>query len=119
MARSPRRCDFRFEKRQRVRKRREFVALQARGRKLGGVHFVILTAAGAGRLGITVSKKVGNAVTRNRVKRYVREFTRQARSPDRSWLPADQDVVVVARPSAATIGFRDVAQDLDRLGARL
>jgi ribonuclease P protein component len=102
-----------------LRKRREFVALQSRGRKLGGLHFVVLVAAGAGRLGITVSKKVGNAVTRNRVKRYVREFARQARDPDRSWLSGDKDVVVVARPSAATIGFRDVGQDLRRLRERL
>jgi ribonuclease P protein component len=95
------------------------VAVQSEGRKLGGKHFVILVAAGDGRLGITVSKKVGNAVTRNRVKRFVREFVRTAASSGRTWPAAGRDVVVVARPSAAGLGFAEVATDLGRLGERL
>jgi ribonuclease P protein component len=106
-------------RRERLRKRRDFVAVQSQGRKLGGKHFLVLAAEGQGRLGITVSKKVGNAVTRNRVKRFVREFVRQARSDERSWLPPDRDVVVVARPSAATIDHAEAWADLTRLGARL
>lgn len=102
-----------------MRKRADYLAIQCGGRKLGGQHFVLLVAQGAGRLGITVSKKVGNAVTRNRVKRFVREFARQARDATSSWLPGDRDVVVVARPSAAAIDSREVARDLLRLGARL
>jgi ribonuclease P protein component len=113
------RRSFGFAKRERVRKRRDYLAIQGRGRKVGGKHFLVLVASGVGRLGITVSKKVGNAVTRNRVKRYVREFARQARDGERSWLPRDRDLVVVARPSAASIRFRDVAADLSQLGGRL
>lgn len=109
---------FRLERRKRVRKRREYLAIQANGRKLGGSHFVVLSASGAGRLGITVSKKVGNAVTRNRVKRYVREFARQARTDARSWLPGRCDVVVIARPSAAGVDYREVVRDLSRLVVR-
>lgn len=93
--------------------------MQADGRKLGGKHFLVVVAAGDGRLGITVSKKVGNAVTRNRVKRFVREFVRQAVRPGGRWLPADRDLVVIARPSAAGLGFAEVAGELERLGARL
>ena len=109
----------RFERRQRVRKRAEYLAIQSTGRKLGGQHFVLLVAQGSGRLGITVSKKVGNAVTRNRVKRFVREFARLARDATRSWLPADRDVVVIARASAAALDSHAVSADLLRLGARL
>ena len=62
----------------------------------------------SGRLGITVSKKVGNAVARNRVKRVVREFARGAGPPRntqasvalRPWVPAHTDVVVIAKKAA-------------------
>jgi len=107
----------------RIRKRREFVAAQSCGRKLHGRHFLVIVASGPsedghGRLGITVSKRVGNAVTRNRIKRWVREYVRQA--PATSWLPTGRDVVVIAKASAARIrDYSEVARDLDALGERL
>jgi ribonuclease P protein component len=71
-----------------------------------------------GRLGITVSKRVGNAVTRNRIKRWVREFVRQ--QPADAWLPAGCDVVVIAKASAARVSeYRVIADDLAALGAKL
>ncbi len=51
------------------------------------------------RFGFAVGKRVGNAVVRNRVKRRLREAVR-ALSPARGW-----DVVVIARPAAATADF--------------
>jgi len=62
------------------------------------------------RLGVTVSRKVGNAVVRNRVKRRVREWFRT--HGDR--LPADVDIVVIARRDAAELGGAEVAEVLDR-----
>lgn len=62
------------------------------------------------RLGLIVSKKVGNAVVRNRVKRQVREAFRLLR-PD---LPANtpNDLVVIARPDAAKASSADIARSL-------
>ena len=62
--------------------------------------FVLLAtpgeAAESRRLGISVSRKVGNAVVRNRIKRGVRDrFRRQ-----RGLLPESVDLVVIARPKA-------------------
>jgi ribonuclease P protein component len=80
----------------------------------------MLVADGEGRLGITVSRKVGNAVARNRVKRIVREFARQStRADGERWVPGWCDLVVIARPSAAQVPRAEVVQDLARLGARL
>lgn len=53
--------------------------------------------AGQARLGVTVSRRVGGAVARNRIKRLVREVFRK----NRAALGVPLDVVVIARPAAA------------------
>jgi len=52
------------------------------------------------RFGITVSRKVGNAVIRNRVKRWLREGIRRHRTQ----VSGCWDVVFIANPRAATVG---------------
>lgn len=56
------------------------------------------------RLGLTVSRQVGNAVRRNRIKRLVREVFRQ----HRELFPERADIVVVAKNSCAVERFDDV-----------
>lgn len=67
-------------------------------------HFVLyaLECAGAAgpRLGVTVSRRVGKAVARNRLKRRLREYFRQQLKP---MLPADAALVVIARNGAAEL----------------
>ena len=68
----------RYPKTSRLRHRSQFLALNGK-RKVHSRHFLALVAANTEcrpRIGITVSKKVGNAVTRNRLKRLVRETWR-------------------------------------------
>jgi len=72
-------------------------------------------APDARRLGISASRRVGNAVVRNRVKRGVREWFRAGR--DR--LPRGVDVVVIARRPAAELDVAGVGAALDGLAARL
>jgi ribonuclease P protein component len=71
---------------------------------------VVLVAAGqAGkpRLGLTVSRRVGSAVVRSRVKRYVREWFRCKRA-----LLDELDVVVIARPGAGKLRADEVWREL-------
>lgn len=60
------------------------------------------------RLGVTVTRKVGSAVVRNRVKRMIREAFRT-----QQWdLPTGLDVVVVARREAIDASFPEIKQEL-------
>jgi len=97
--------DHGFPPEARIRKRSEYLALQRRGRRFHTRDFVLLYRrgdAGCSRVGITVSRRVGPAVVRNRIKRWVREFARHRAGS----LPRDWDVVVIARKSAARIEHR-------------
>lgn len=64
------------------------------------------------RLGISVSRKVGNSVVRHRVTRLVRESYRLHEKIFNSGL----DIVIVARPSAAAVGYHEVESALLHLG---
>ena len=64
---------------------------------------------------MTVSKKVGNAVLRNLVKRWIRDCYRRRRSE----FPPGLDLVVVARPPAAKATHGAVCNELASLARRL
>ncbi|MBN2575382.1 MAG: ribonuclease P protein component [Deltaproteobacteria bacterium] len=103
---------------ERLRKRSAFVAAQAHGHRRSGRTLVVYAVARnepnagqLGRLGLTVSRKVGGAVTRNRVKRWVRESYRRL-SGDR-WTGAD--IVVIAKPAAAGSSYQAITGELRRL----
>ena len=64
------------------------------------------------RLGISVSKKVGNSVVRHRVTRLLRESYRLHEAVFNSGL----DIVIVARASAASVGYEEIEKALIHLG---
>jgi ribonuclease P protein component len=107
---------LRIAKEMRLRRRADFVSVQSQGMKLHGRHVLALARKRtepllAGRLGLTVTKKVGNAVIRNRIKRMLREWMRL-----HGWVPAGWDVVLVAKDSAARqLHPDDFAPDLTRI----
>jgi ribonuclease P protein component len=95
----------------RLTKSSEFLKLSREGSKLHTSHFVVITKAhdmGQSRLGITVSAKVGNAVTRNRIKRLLREFFR--RHHEHFAFP--RDFMVVAKKGAEKLSFRQLVGEL-------
>jgi len=98
----------------RLRKRAEFLAVR-RGDKRRGPFFLleVLRRAdeGAPRFGITVTKKSGNAVTRNRIRRRLREAIRVHAADD---MARGSDYVIVGRPDVLDAPFDELKAELSR-----
>ena len=101
----------------RISRSRDFDAVYRRGRSAANRHMVMYAFprddAEPARLGLSVSKKVGGAVDRNRVKRVLRE--RFAALGER--VPQGHDVVIIARKGLAEYDAEQGSQAVaDRLG---
>ncbi len=96
----------------RLRRRAEIKEVQEHGQKYVSGSLIMMVSPsqlGYRRLGITVSKKVGNAVVRARVKRLFREIFRRRRV----LLPPSCDVVVIARASASKKGYWKLLEEFE------
>ncbi len=112
-----------MERRHRLSRSRDFDAVYRRGRSVS-TRFLVLHIfdrdddAGEPRLGIAVPKTTGGAVTRNRIKRQLREIWRE-RAPN---LDAPRDYVLVVRPglpeASETRGFEWLSERVDEVFAK-
>ena len=108
----------RLRRTNRLRESRDFRRLSQQGARVASPHFVAVigeqrrdTGGLEPVLGVTVSKKVGTAVERNRVKRRIREWFRR----NRSVLPPNAAVVVIARRGAADLEVGETERELGDL----
>jgi len=103
-----------YTKADRLRKRSEFVHVFQQGRKVYNRHFTAFYCPGqnsASRIGITVTKRVGKAVTRNRIKRIVREHFRLTRKCTQPYL----DINVIAKKEAVDLTSEEMFDSLNGL----
>jgi ribonuclease P protein component len=111
----------RFQRADRILCSRDFTRATRSGKRGTSKSFVVVIASRAdaptrkpderrSRLGVTVSKRVGNAVIRNRVKRRIREWFRHAREG----LPDGSDVVVIARRKARGLSGSEASVVLEQ-----
>ena len=110
-----------FPKQQRLLRRPQFTKTMDHGTKVVSPYLVIIArrnSEAVSKIGFIVSKKVGNAVIRNLVKRRLREIFRTYRLK-----PQGLDIVVIARGQAVGVAFGDLTvaflEGLDKLRARL
>ena len=122
-------------RRLRLRRRAEFLRVQRRGAKHHTRHFLVFVAPTPARglvrtrghedqgqdqlpparLGVTVTRKVGNAVHRNRIKRLVREAFRR----ERLYFAPGFDFVWVAKRDATKVTLSGLIIEMRRLAGRL
>ena len=102
---------FSFRKGERLLRRAEFQQLSRSGNRIESDHFVIRYTPndlGTLRLGVTVSKRVGCAVIRNRVKRLVREHFRLHKAMFSNYY----DVNVIAKDGISNLPSREIREAL-------
>jgi len=95
----------------RIRKRREYQRVYDRGRKISSRNFTLFLLdndLGRPRLGITVTRRAGGAVQRNRAKRLLREWFRRVRRD----LPA-VDLVVNVREGACRLSLEALCREME------
>lgn len=108
----------RFPKSLRLRRRAEFVRVQDKGAKVAVdplLGLALTNGTGVTRVGLTVSSKVGNAVVRARIRRYLREIFRKRRAK----LPQGLDLVLIARNSAKDADDEKLGRAFDAIATRL
>jgi ribonuclease P protein component len=104
---------------ERLRRRADFLAA-ASAMKVPTAAFVLQvrkrSEKGPVRVGFTVSRKVGTAVERNRVRRRLKEVVRRSAA---TGLPAGNDYVLIGRRAALSLPFEQIAKDFRRALERL
>ena len=105
---------FSFQKNKRILKKKDFKRLSKQGKKVLTQYFIALVTKGAAdnnRIGITASKRVGNAPERNRVKRLIREYFRHRKENN----PETKDINIIARKGITSLPNKGINKELDEL----
>ena len=103
---------FSLRKSERILRRSDFERLSEHGNRINGEYFIVLYSEndlGRSRLGVTVSKRVGCAVIRNRVKRLAREYFRR----HKTFFGHSHDVNVIAKRGASHLSSRQTQRALE------
>lgn len=104
-----------MNKRQRIKKNREFQKVFKDGKSFANRQFIVYHYKKEGqtefRIGLSVSKKIGNAVVRNQIKRYLRQVFLELKDE----LKEDMDYVIIARKEAATMDFHETKKSLQHV----
>jgi len=102
-------------KRQRIKKDKEFQRVFKEGKSYANRQFVVYCLPKEGqkefRIGLSVGKKIGNAVTRNQVKRYIRQVFLELKEEIRQ----DMDYIIIARLPAANLNYHETRKSLEHV----
>lgn len=105
---------YTFPSELRLRKSEEFKMVIETGKKRVFPNFVVFLRSNElshPRLGITISKNIGKAHTRNRIKRLLREYFRLHQNDYKN----NMDIVIIARKGASELDYKAVNKELSPL----
>lgn len=104
-----------MKKAYRIKKNEEFQSIFKNGKSFANRQLVIYHIKKPGqkhfRIGLSVGKKIGNAVTRNRIKRYLRQAFHELENDIKS----EVDIIIIARQPTKNMGFHEVKKSLNHL----
>ncbi|GEK31252.1 ribonuclease P protein component [Kurthia zopfii] len=104
-----------MKKSRRVKSEFDFQKVFKRGKSFANRQFIVYGLLKEEqeqfRIGLSVSKKLGNAVVRNQIKRYIRQSFHELDSE----LKQNMDYVIIARKPAATMNFEDTKKSLEHV----
>lgn len=104
-----------MKKANRIKKNEEFQYIFKHGKSFANRQLVIYYAEKPGqehfRIGLSVGKKIGNAVKRNQIKRYLRQAFHEMESDIRP----DIDIIIIARQPTKSMGFHEMKKSLSHL----
>lgn len=107
-----------MKKMQRLKKNSDFQKVFKNGRSMANRQFVVYqykhyrdNHSQYFRVGLSVSKKIGNAVTRNRIKRYIKDVIHRLDNR----LPAGYDLIIIARKPTHEMDYHQVKSSLNHV----
>jgi ribonuclease P protein component len=104
-----------MKKELRIKKNKDFQEVFKKGKSFANRQFVVYVLKKEGqdtfRIGLSVSKKLGNAVTRNRIKRYIRQAFLELQED----IHTGKDYVIIARKPAAEMDMHEVKKSLEHV----
>ncbi|RFT16813.1 MAG: Ribonuclease P protein component [Candidatus Saccharicenans subterraneus] len=102
--------DERLRPVERIRRKKDFIELYRKGRRLRGRYFHLVFQPNGleySRMAVVVSRKIGKATVRNRLKRLVRELFRR----NKNFLPGPLDLIFIAQGDAGERNREELAAD--------
>ena len=104
-----------MKKEMRIKKNKEFQEVFKKGKSFANRQFIVYVLKkdkqDTVRIGLSVSKKVGNAVTRNQIKRFIRQTFLQLKDD----LHIGKDYVIIARKPTAEMGMHEIKKSLEHV----
>lgn len=101
-----------MKKELRIKKNKEFQAVFKKGKSFANRQFVIYVLPKESqqefRVGLSVSKKIGNAVKRNKIKRWIRRCFHELKSD----ITESNDFIVIARKPVSDMDFHEIKKSL-------
>lgn len=104
-----------MKKKYRIKKNDDFQLVFKKGKSFANRQFVVYKLkredSNHFRIGLSVSKKIGNAVCRNRIKRYIRQAFHEFETE----IDSQNDYIIIARKPAANMDFHEVKSSLEHV----